>query len=104
MAAIKSLTVVAELVHPDPPGVMPLGHHIGSLVAMMSAAACVASDSTVPVLLITTTGVAVATGEFVSLVVSADAGVSVTTAVTASWAAVVVSVACAGADVSTVGT
>jgi hypothetical protein len=51
---------------------------------MISAASCVASGSTVPVLLITTIGVSVAEGELVSVLVSAGAGVSDATAVAGS--------------------
>jgi hypothetical protein len=60
------------------------GHQIGSPVSMISAASCVASGSTVPVLLITTIGVSVAEGELVSVLVSAGAGVSDATAVAGS--------------------
>ena len=60
-AAIKFVTLFFVAVHPKPPGREPLGHHIGSPVSMMSAAACVASGTGVPVASNTTTGVSVGT-------------------------------------------
>ena len=105
-AAINFVTVlIPAAVHPESPGTAAtpdtMGHHTGSSDSMISAAACVARGTGVPVASNTTTAVPVGT---VSIKVDVAAGVEVASADVADSLSVGTAVAAEVADSLSVGT